>query len=910
MTTSFNNKVNYPVFLPKTSFNIYANAFETEEKYLKFWKEINLYEKRTLKNQGLEKFILHDGPPYANGPIHIGHAENKIWKDVLCRINWQNKKDISFILGWDSHGLPIENAVEKELKKENIDKNSLSRTEFWDKCYDFSMHWMNIQKTQFEKLGICADFENHYATFFEEESLGIIECIHDFVKNNLLEQRYKPVLWSYVEKTALAYAEVEYKDKISESLYVSFPVIDTNLDFLIDAKIAVWTTTAWTLPANEAVAYNPNFEYALIKSNNVKYCVLKTLCEELFQDFEVLKIFSGSLLSETFVSHPISAFNNKQRKMIPWNEIDNEKGTGFVHIAPANGEEDYALAKKQNINIENLLDENGCYYDHIPLVAGLNVKAANEVIIQSLQNDFSENLIKVESYNHSYPHSWRSKAPLIFKLTKQWFVKMQDLKQKALLNLQNTKWVPSVGENRFSSMLSLRDDWCVSRQRIWGVPIAIFFNKKTNQIVNDPAFLSKTVSYLRKVGVKNWWQTEIADIDSSYSNNDYEKVQDILDVWFESGATAHYVLKKNNLFPANVYLEGSDQHRGWFQSSLLISTLQNNACSWKNLITHGFCLDDKKQKMSKSLGNVVDPLTWDKDELRLFFSSLNLTSDITINENTINHVKEMLFRFKNTFKFMLGIFQVEGDKNILKNISLFDENFKLNQNLPLLEKWLIDKVYSLHQNYLNILSDFTLDDFINKIYDFCSQDLSSFYFDIRKSVLYCNKQSDELRKNIVYTLKIVFDALLFWLSPFLPFLSEDIYQTFKNENDLQGFSESIHLISAIYINEDFKNNEALNAMQILKNLRKEINIKIEYLREQKIIATSSEIAVQITEDQINGLNYENALQDIKEIAIVSEVVVSENFVVKKFEGTKCPRCRFFFKNLNDNLCENCSDSLS
>jgi len=894
------------VFLPKTSFALNIDAKAKEKELLVFWEGIQLEKKRKALRINAKKFVLHDGPPYANGPIHIGHAENKFWKDALNKIFWQSGYDTPYIPGWDSHGLPIETAVEKLFKEQGVDKNSLSRQEFWDKCYEFSNKWMQHQMQQFKELGVFADYENAYATFFEPESIGVIECAHKFVEAGLLERRLRPVLWSYAEKTALAYAEVEYKDKTSNSVYVVFPIVETDCAELKGAKLIVWTTTPWTLPANETVAFHKDFEYTVFEHNGARYCILEKLFSNVADQFSsacnVAKV-SGSKFINTYVEHPLAEFNaaGKKRKLLHADFVEDEKGTGFVHMAPAHGEDDFALCKANGVQIEDLLDANGLFKSHMPLVAGMSVKEAENAVLAALE---AQNVcIKKEQITHSYPHSWRSKAPLIFRLTNQWFLKMGPIKEKALKALESVEtWVPLEGKNRLKAMIEAREDWCVSRQRVWGVPIGIFFNESTGEVLNETQFLKKTRKKLEEVGVKNWWNLQVNDIDSKYNSSEWKRLDDIIEIWFESGSTHHFVLSKLNMFPADVYLEGSDQHRGWFQSSILISAFLNERAPWKHLVTHGFCLDGLKQKMSKSLGNVINPAEWSADQLRIFFASVNMCHDVSMSENSVKSSQEMLFRFRNTMKFILGMLAVEKEVNASNNDIISEQNYA---SLPVLEKWMLHRLHELDEIYSSMLTSLQLPSFMNAIYEFCAQDLSAFYFDVRKETLYCDELENSKRKASIMCMRELAPTLLKWLANIAPFFAEEAWQCYRNECE-DAAPESVHLCARPEIPAYYKNDAAAEKLEHLRNSRKQITEKIETMREQKMLNTTSEAHVIVTKEMVP----DNMLDELKEIAIISSIAEGEQLQIRKVEGRKCQRCRFVYHNLELDHCQRCLRVLS
>lgn len=884
------------VYLPKTSFNIYEK--DMEDEVLSYWDKINLNKLRSEKRKDCKTFVIHDGPPYSNGAIHIGHAENKIWKDILNKIFWQAGYDVKYIMGWDAHGLPIENAVEKKLAKDGIDKKTLSKQEFWNECADFANYWVEEQKKGFKKLAVFGDYDNPYITFKDEESIGIMECIHKFVDMGYLIQKYRPVLWSYAEKTALAYAEVEYKDKVSNSIYFSFPIVDSVVEDLVGVNVLIWTTTPWTLPANEAVCYNSKFTYVVFKSNSKKYCVEKHLFENLqnlFDEVNVIKEVSGIVFDNAIVDHCIKEFNvpGKKRRMIHGDHVENERGTGFVHTAPSHGEEDFDVCKKNHVEIIDYLDADGAFVKSVPIVCGMNIKVAEGVIIDLLKE--RDLCFKIEEITHSYPHSWRSKAPLIYRLTKQWFLNMEHIKSNALKIAKDDKlcWFPIEGKNRFTSMLETREDWCISRQRTWGVPLGIFVNVDNGKVLDNAEFLKKTRDYLLKKGIKNWSKIQIEDIDPSYSSEYYKRVDDIVDIWFESGATHHFVLKKHGLFPADIYLEGSDQHRGWFQSSLLISATQSNSAPWKNLITHGFCLDAFNKKMSKSIGNVVDPLSWDIDTLRVFFASLNLTTDVALKQESIVTVKDMVFRFKNTLKFLLGNLAISKDTKEVE----YDE-------MPMLEQWILHRFYELDLLYDEILNSFYLNSFINKLYEFCALDLSSFYFDVRKDTLYCDEFNNFERRSVISLFRIITPILMRYLSNFMPYSMERAWFTYLEENGIKGDGlESIHIQDRVVLPEHYKNDVIAGKIKGLRELKKLVNENIEILRAERKISTSYEVKVTI--------NHSEDLELLKKILIVSAIEYGNELKVEVLSSKKCPRCKFLYDNLKVNgFCDRCERAMA
>ncbi|QEK37898.1 isoleucine--tRNA ligase [Candidatus Cytomitobacter indipagum] len=897
----------YFVALPKTSFPIKS---KDNKEILDFWSKISLYKK--LHERDAEKFLLHDGPPFANGSPHMGHAVNKIMKDIFNRGKAMLGYKIDYVPGWDCHGLPIESAVEAALRKEGKRRSELSVEEFRIMCKDFASKWIKVQKDGFVQMGVIGDFENPYTTM--KSQLEILKEFHKFVADGLIYRGSRPVMWSCSEATALAEAEVEYYDKQSNSIDVKFEITKSKNKNLIGSKIVIWTTTPWTLPANRAVAYGADFEYVIIKTGEEKLIIAKDLLDEFCKrssiDKNIAETINGSDLEESFCKHPMYDLGFEMEvPVVEGHHVSLDQGTGFVHIAPSHGEEDFIIGKKYNLEIPELINERGKYKENVSLIGGKDIFASEEIIIEELQK---LNIIASHTkITHSYPHSWRSRKPLIYRVTPQWFINIKQMKKNVLEVVDQVNWIPDFGKMRFVSMLENRGDWCVSRQRIWGVPLAILYHKDTGEILKDENILNEIQNRLAKDGVDKWWS-----IANEYVEKypDYIPVYDILDVWFESGASQSYVLDGE---VADVYIEGSDQHRGWFQSSALQASREVAKLPYKNLITHGFVVDKNGRKMSKSLGNGVDPMDIIEkngaDLIRLWISSQNYTEDMRWSLEHLNRVKDMEKRFRNTIKYMIGSTQFE-----------FGGNYK---SMPLLEKWILNKLYVLNEEFKSSVNEFTTYKFIRKLFLFCTVDLSAFYFDIRKDVLYCDDMKDESPKLVRLVLKNVLDCLLKWLAPTMSFATEEAWKAMGNQ-------DSIHEQKIMELDSLWKNNDAELEIAKLREIRKSVTSILENMREAKDINSSLETEIAIITKDIDK-SHENIM---KEICIVSSVKIfndiqefelynlnlndkfdiskidsnktdemrDQNIIIfaKKATGNKCPRCKKVFMNIEE-LCERC-----
>ena len=898
------------VNLPKTNFPMRGNLPQKEPETIKFWNEIDLYKKIRSKRSGREQFILHDGPPYANGNIHIGTALNKILKDIVVKFKSIDGKDCPYVPGWDCHGLPIEWKIEEQNKKKGIDKKNISILDFRNQCREFAKEWIEIQKNQFKRLGVFGDWENYYATMSNDAEAQIAIEILRFLKNGGLYKGYKPVLWSVVEATALADAEVEYQDHVSNQIYVKFP-LKNQFRSHDNLNIIIWTTTPWTIPCNRALAYNSNLEYGIYENENEEKFII---AKDLFKNFittikkkpKLVETFSGVELKGLVAKHPFHELGYQfDVPLIEADFVTIDQGTGVVHVAPSHGPDDFALGLKNGIKAENTIDDNGHYTKIIKNFEGLHIFKADKVIIEELEK--LHKLVFTAEYKHSYPHSWRSKAPLVHRATPQWFISMDKnkLRKKALENINSTDFYPSIGKNRIYGMIETRPDWCISRQRFWGVPLPIFIEKNTHEPVIDEEVNKRIYEIFKAEGSDAWYKRDQSEfLGKNYNPNDYVKVEDIVEVWFDSGSTHAYVLENREdlKWPADMYLEGSDQHRGWFHSSLLHSVGTRGNAPYKSILTHGFVVDGKGQKMSKSLGNVVAPekiiKTNGADILRLWVVASDYSEDLRIDQSIISQHSESYRKIRNTLRFILG--------NISENFSL-EEVEKINfSNLDMIDSFILNKISELDEMFYGFLENNNFHKIYVELLNFCTIDLSSLYFDIRKDTLYCDNLESLKRINCVNVLKISLLFLMKWLNPILSFTIEEVFQILKSSeiNKSKNFEESIFLVD--FKKVDFRKDIKFNKKnwEILKKIKTEINQMIEEMRSNKKIKSGLEANIEIF---INNKHQEifNNIQ-LSDFLVCSKVNFSpmikngkiikidnlENITVSisKALGKKCEHC--------------------
>ena len=896
--------------LPKTVFSMKANLPNKEPNLIKYWEEIKLYENLRKSTKGKEKFILHDGPPYANGNIHMGTALNKILKDIITKFHQMSGKDSVYVPGWDCHGLPIEWKIEEQYKKNKKNKNDVPIVEFRKECRDFANRWIKTHKDQFKRLGVIGDWENYYTTMSFEAEAQIVRELAKFLKEGSLYKGYKPVLWSTVEKTALSDAEVEYMDHISDTIYVSFKIKKTNLKDLENSEVIIWTTTPWTIPANKALAYNENLIYLIISLNdenefkNRKIVVAKELLENVIKEceiknYEIVKEIKGENFKGTICSHPFLNIGfDYDVPMLDARFVTTEQGTGIVHCAPSHGPDDFSLCLKNNIKALETVDDDGKYTKHIPLFEGKHIFKINSVIIEKLKSQ--QKLLANGKLNHSYPHSWRSKAPLVHRATQQWFISMEShgLRKKALQALDKTTFYPSKGKDRIKSMIETRPDWCVSRQRVWGVPLPIFISKKTNKVLIDDYVFENIADIYEKEGSDCWFSDDAQRfLGDKYNAKDYEKLNDIVEVWFDSGSTHSFVLEKRDdlKWPASMYLEGSDQHRGWFHSSLLQSCGTRGKAPFESILSHGFVVDGKGHKMSKSAGNTIQPdeilKKYGADILRIWVAASNYAEDLRIDYTILEQHAEAYRKIRNTFRYLLGNLRDEVKFNDFNSIEI--------DKLPELEKYILNRIYNIDLKFKDNFKNYTFHNLYKELLNFCTVDLSAFYFDIRKDALYCDTTNSHKRVSSISVLNVITNCLLKWFAPILTFTCEEIYKII-NKN-----GSSIHLQTFPEIPQSWKNIKLEKRWAELIKIRNECNISIEAKRAEKIIGSSLEAEVELSLNENYYKEYENF--DFAEFLIVSKVELkkSENLNngiaanTSKAKGSKCPVCWKIFSDSCD-----------
>lgn len=910
------------VFLPKTDFAMRAGLPEKEPEIIAKWQAMDLYGQLRKRAQGRPVFTLHDGPPYANGNIHIGHAVNKILKDVVVKSYQMLGYDAPYVPGWDCHGLPIEWKIEEKYRETGQNKDAVDVLSFRDECRKFAQSWVDIQSQEFQRLGVTGDWKNPYLTMTLEAEATIVREIHKFVLNGGLYKGVKPVMWSVVEKTALAEAEVEYKEHKSITIWVRFPVLNTNVPALKNSDVVIWTTTPWTMPSNRAVAFGHDIDYALFTVTEIEdgakakvgdHIILATsLADSVKAQAKIAQwtqseSFKGAALSGTILTHPLRGKGyDFDVPMLAGDFVTQDTGTGFVHIAPGHGADDFYLGQAHGIEVTDNVDDGGVMRPHVPLFAGKTVYTdkgemgdASPAVLREL--DAAGKLLAKGSLKHEYPHSWRSKAPLIFRTTPQWFISMDtnDLRQSALKAIGETKWFPAMGENRIRAMIEQRPDWCISRQRAWGVPIAIFLDKKNGAVLKDPTVLKRIGDIFEAEGSDSWFKRPAQDfLGSDYKSENYQQIFDIVDVWFESGTTHAFVLENRPDLssPADLYLEGSDQHRGWFHSSLLESCGTRGHAPYKAVLTHGFVLDEKGYKMSKSLGNVIAPQDIMKelgaDILRLWTVTSDYSDDIRIGKNLLDTVSDMYRRIRNTLRYILGA--LEG---FTPSEKITADEYK---TLPELDRLMLHEISILDDQIRSAIKAYDFMDMVQKIHHFCAITLSAFYFDIRKDRLYCDRPDLFERRGYRTVMLHLFEALTAWLAPILAFTTEEAWK----ERPQDFFEEeSIHLRHFADVPLDWRDDNLAKKWDVVRAVRKVVTGALEPKRADKTIGSSLEAHPQIfvTSDIakiLEGIN-------LAEVCITSQAtlligdgpdngfklndVPGVRVVFGKAEGKKCER---------------------
>jgi isoleucyl-tRNA synthetase len=924
------------VFLPKTDFPMKAGLASKEPAILARWAEEGLYQQIRAARAGRERFILHDGPPYANGDIHIGHAMMKSIKDFILRSQSLMGKDAPFIPGWDCHGLPIEWKIEEQYRKKKLDKDQVPPREFRAECRAYAEHWIQVQRAQFIRLGITGDWDNPYRTMDFTSEAKICEEFLKLAEAGRIYRGAKPVMWSPVEKTALAEAEIEYEDIVSTQIDVGFEIVESPIPALVGAHAVVWTTTPWTIPVNRAIAYHPDIEYKLVHFKldmGPEYRVL--VAAKLWEDFAHrtgwldlidghygpqgsiggghfnvhVGTFRGAELAGTIARHPmhkLGGFFAEPRPFLPADHVTTEAGTGLVHMAPDHGEEDFLVCKAAGIGPVFAVTDDGRYRADWLWLGGqgsvINAKfnAPDGPICSDLRKAGALHAASAD-FHHSYPHSWRSKAKVIYRCTPQWFIPMDrgepSLRETALKAIDDTRWVPEKSKNRMRSMVEGRPDWVLSRQRAWGVPIALYLHRETGDYLKDAVVNSRILHAFHEGGADAWFGADHqALLGNGYSLDDYEPVTDILDVWFDSGSTHAFVIEARygQDVRANLYCEGSDQHRGWFQSSLLESSATRGRAPFEAVLTHGFALDQDGRKMSKSIGNTVDPLAIIRDSgadiLRLWVATTDYFEDVRIGKEILAGTSDAYRKLRNSFRYLLGALDGFSADEIVRPA-----------DMPELERWVLHRLAAIDAELREAAEGFDFNRYTRLLTAFANDDLSAFFFDIRKDSLYCDAPAALKRRAYRTVLDITFQALVRWLSPVLCFTTEEVWGTRYPD------AGSVHLLEWPQIDAAWRDEALAAKWARIRATRERVTESIEPLRRDKVIGSSLEAKVAYPDLELDLA--QEALSDLAEICIVSEIVPGEGegIEVTRSDFLKCGRCWRLLPDVEEDggLCARC-----
>ena len=922
------------VFLPKTDFPMRAGLPKKEPEILAMWNDMGFFDELRARRQGHEKFILHDGPPYANGNLHIGHALNKILKDLINRFQSAIGKDANYVPGWDCHGLPIEWKIEEQYRKKKRNKDEVPIVEFRNECRDFASHWVDVQSEEFQRLGVMGNWADPYLTMAYSSEAVIAREIGKFLMNGSLFRGSKPVMWSAVEKTALAEAEIEYFDRTSTTIYARFPVKSSPMAELDGAQIIIWTTTPWTMPGNRATAYGEEINYGLYHVDAVAEDSLAKVGDRLvFADDLADSIAEACGISamtrsndvpvevfkDTILKHPLNGQGyDHDVPMLPADYVTTDQGTGIVHIAPGHGAEDYVLGIAHGVPVPETVAADGRLMDHLPHFAGMSALKDNPAITDKLAELGA--LLGRGQVTHSYPHSWRSHAPLIFRNTPQWFISMEShgLRDTALKALSETVFYPPVGQSRLTSMIAGRPDWCISRQRAWGVPIPVFVHKASGEPLRDQAVIDRVVEAFEKEGADAWFASPPERfLGDQYDASEYEQVTDIVDVWFDSGSTHAFLLEGNNdmSWPADMYLEGSDQHRGWFHSSLLESCGTRGRAPYDSVLTHGFVLDEQGRKMSKSLGNTVTPQDVIKengaDILRIWVANSDYYDDLRIGKEILQRQVDHYRRLRNTFRYLLGALDGFSD----------DERIAV-ADMPSLDRWVLHRLTEVDATIRKAIEGHDYHQVFTSLHHFCNSDLSAFYFDIRKDTLYCADPASVERRACRTVMDEVFNCLVPWLAPILCFTAEEAWQTrYPNPK------ESVHFgvwrdLPADWVDE----NLGLRWMRV-RDARLVVTGAIEKLRADGVVKSSLQAhptlyAPAAVIEAFDGLDaadiFITSSASLKQATPPADARLAEDdetigVTVALAEGHKCQRCWKILPEVDDAedaMCQRCDDVVS
>lgn len=929
MTTDYKSTV----FLPKTDFPMRAGLPKREPEILAWWKEIDLDRRIREVRAGAEPFILHDGPPYANGHLHMGHALNKILKDLVNRTQHMAGKRTHYVPGWDCHGLPIEWKIEEDYRAKGKDKDEVPVVDFRRECREFADKWIDTQREEFQRLGVTGDWDNYYTTMTFKAEAQIAREIGKFLMDGSLYKGAKPVLWSAVEKTALADAEVEYHDHVSTTIHVRFPVTTASVPALDGSSIVIWTTTPWTMAGNRAVAYGAEIDYVVFEVLEVedaslatvgeKLVVARALLADVLEKAKIEKVnhvadLKGADLAGTICAHPLRGQGyDYDVPALAAEFATDDQGTGFVHIAPGHGADDFLLGQANGLEIPQTVADDGIFYAHVPLFAGLNVLEDNMKIAAIIRDHGG--LVARGKLKHSYPHSWRSKAPLIFRNTAQWFISMEShgLRDKALAAIDNTRFVPAAGQTRLRGMIQDRPDWCISRQRAWGVPIPVFVNKETGEPLRDQAVIDRVAEAFEAEGADAWFASEPSRfLGNDHNPDDFEQVTDIADVWFDSGSTHAFVLESEEeawadlTWPAALYLEGSDQHRGWFHSSLLVGAGTRGRAPYDAVLTHGFINDEHGRKMSKSLGNGVDPLEVIEqsgaDILRIWVVSSDFTEDLRVGPGILKHTVDHYRRLRNTLRYVLGALEGYSEAEAIDPA-----------RMPELERWVLHRIAEVDAVVRRCTDDFDFHTMFLTLHQFCAVDLSAFYFDIRKDSLYCDDPASDRRRSVRTVMAHLHQCLTTWLAPICCFTAEEAWRARHG-----GEADSVHLQAYPTVPAAWRDEALAAKWAVIRSVRRVVTGALELERAEKRIGSSLQAAPTVYVSAAEKAAFDGL--DPAEIFITSAATLVEGAgpedayrlpevegvacVPGTAEGGKCERCWRVLPEvaIGEPICDRCA----
>ncbi|KTC65771.1 isoleucyl-tRNA synthetase [Legionella adelaidensis] len=915
--------------LPETSFPMKASLSQREPEMLAEWDNKKVYEKLRKKREGKKRFILHDGPPYANGHLHCGHALNKILKDIIIKSKSMSGFDAPFVPGWDCHGLPIELNVEKKVGKAGV---KISASEFRKKCREYAATQIDIQREEFKRLGVFGDWQNPYITMNFKYEANIVRALAKIIARGHLQQGFKPVHWCIDCGSALAEAEVDYEEKTSPSIDVAFKAVNSQEILkkinatlpLKDVIVPIWTTTPWTLPANEAVCLHPELQYTLIDEGERYFVVAEELVDAVAERYGIKEGkkaggFQGKEIEHVLLHHP---FYPRSVPVVLGEHVTTDSGTGCVHTAPAHGPDDYLVGKQYDLPLINPVLGNGCFAEEIPLFAGLSVTKVNPDIIAVLREKGV--LLHEENLRHSYPHCWRHKTPMIFRATPQWFIAMDknNLRQDLLSQVNNVTWVPEWGKARIGTMIENRPDWCISRQRAWGTPIPLFVHKNSRELhPNTVALLEKIACRMEEKGIDAWFELDVEEFLGKDAK-DYEKINDTLDVWFDSGVSHYCVLEQNKLltYPADIYFEGSDQHRGWFNSSLTTAVAMNGNPPYKTVLTHGYTVDAEGKKLSKSKGNYValDKLVSQHgaDILRLWVASTDYRNEVSISEEIIKRNADAYRRIRNTARFLLA--------------NLFDFNPKEHSVAPdrmvELDKWALARCQEVQQEILLAYEQYNFHIIYQKIHNFCAVDMGSFYLDIIKDRQYTTPENSIARRSCQTAMYHIVEALTRWLAPILSFTAEEIWKYLPgNERSESVFLEEWYTAWPVI------ENVAMDDWSSLQLIRDEVNKALEITRKEGVIGSGLAAEVSLYANSKAYPLLQRLGNELRFLFITSSAMVfpleeklQETYynpdlgvaiAVKASSYEKCARCWHRIEDVGDNtefpeLCSRCISNIS